>query len=1068
MRRLTIAFTSLLVALSGLSSISPANASTYDGYNGTISCSAGGSVLIEANVLSARRVWQSMIFDGEDYGYWSTEPSDCAGNLELPSGITSIGQEALSGSSLLTSVTIPQTVTSIGESAFTGSSITSIVIPQGVTSIGQGAFQSSSLTSISLPEGLTTIGGYAFYSARSLTSVNIPSTVTNIGYRAFAWNLELTSITVHSANANYASIDGVLYNKNLTTLLTYPAKKNATSFTIPSGVQQIGFAAFDHAKVLTSVTIPSSVTILGTYSFSGSGLQNVYFLGNAPSAQPDAFLEIPSGAKGYIVADATGFSPVGSNWNGLTITNTPAAPTPSNPRISSGALHTCTLVEGGVSCWGAGWWGQLGDGANSVRNIPVVAIPKDSGATSIGTGYSHSCATVNGGVKCWGENFRGKLGNGNSTDSNIPVIAIPEGSGATDVSAGGNQTCAVVAGGVKCWGEGIGNNPTVFIASGSGVTQVSVSAYHACAVIAGGVKCWGNNGYGQFGNGSLNETPTSTPVTSFVGVSGVTQVSAGVEQTCVVANGGLWCAGYNGAGQLGDGTTNLSALPVNSIQENSGVTSVALNLGNLVCATVAGGVKCWGQNWGGIGNGTTYSQTPVSVIATGSGVTGVSVSMKHGCAIASSFVRCWGNNEEGELGNGSFIASATPVTVRSSAAIPVTVNYSLEGGSGNPPMQSEVQSGSSFVVAGTPTRAAYTFLGWSDGVALFQSGSSYTVGDSAVTLTAVWSANTYSLSFNSNGGSAVSTIAFTLNESISAPPAPTRSGYTFAGWSATDGGSSVTFPYSPNVAENVTLHAAWTVSLYTVTYHYNSATSGNSSVFATYSPGRTAIRLPNPIRNGYYFGGWYVDSLLTTKIGDAGNGFSPTGNVASLDAYAKWVKKSFTRLIAPVVNGHPKVGFLLSTTITPMSSGVSYSYQWLRDGVPIESAVTRTYQVKLADLNTNIQFRVCGSKLWFDTTCLVSNSSVVTLGDFGRIPSVGLKWTSLKVGAVISGKAGSWDAGVALSYSWFRDGVAISNENQATYTVTEADRGHAISFRVLAQKPGYKNVTRTSVMKVIP
>jgi len=119
-------------------------------------------------------------------------------------------------------------------------------------------------------------------------------------------------------------------------------------------------------------------------------------------------------------------------------------------------------------------------------------------------------------------------------------------------------------------------------------------------------------------------------------------------------------------------------------------------------------------------------------------------------------------------------------------------------------------------------------------------------------------------------------------------------------------------------------------------------------------------------------------------------------------------------------------------------------------------------------LNTSIQFRVCGSKLWFDTTCLVSNSSVVTLGDFGRIPSVGLKWTSLKVGAVISGKAGSWDAGVALSYSWFRDGVAISNENQATYTVTEADRGHAISFRVLAQKPGYKNVTRTSVMKLIP
>jgi hypothetical protein len=79
-----------------------------------------------------------------------------------------------------------------------------------------------------------------------------------------------------------------------------------------------------------------------------------------------------------------------------------------------------------------------------------------------------------------------------------------------------------------------------------------------------------------------------------------------------------------------------------------------------------------------------------------------------------------------------------------------------------------------------------------------------------------------------------------------------------------------------------------------------------------------------------------------------------------------------------------------------------------------------------------------------------------------------LKWTSVKPGAVIESRSGTWDADVNLTYSWLRDGVEIANETAASYQVTEADRGHTIAFKVVAQKPGYNEVVRTSVAKLIP
>ena len=188
----------------------------------------------------------------------------------IPSSVTEIGDSAFGACSNLTSVTIPSSVTYIGEGAFYGcSSLTSVTIPSSVTIIDWGAFSDcSSLTSVTIPSSVTSIGESAFSSCSSLTSITIPSSVTSIGAVAFADCSSLTNITVDSRNPAYASIDGVLFDKRIRTLISYPVGKTARTYTIPSSVTEIGNGAFYGCSSLTSVTIPSSVTAIGAVAFA--------------------------------------------------------------------------------------------------------------------------------------------------------------------------------------------------------------------------------------------------------------------------------------------------------------------------------------------------------------------------------------------------------------------------------------------------------------------------------------------------------------------------------------------------------------------------------------------------------------------------------------------------------------------------------------------------------------------------------------------------------------------------------------------------------------------------------
>jgi hypothetical protein len=191
-------------------------------------------------------------------------------SVTMGNNITVIGggNGAFSNCTSLTSITIPDSVTSIGDNAFWGcTNLSSVTIGNSVTSIGRYAFGDCSFTSITIPDSVTSIGDGAFAYCSSLVRVTIPSNVTYIGGSAFLGCTKLTEINVDTGNANYSSETGVLYNKNKTSLIIYPAGKTNTSFIIPNSVTSIGDWAFWGCTNLSSVTIGNSVTSIGDGGF---------------------------------------------------------------------------------------------------------------------------------------------------------------------------------------------------------------------------------------------------------------------------------------------------------------------------------------------------------------------------------------------------------------------------------------------------------------------------------------------------------------------------------------------------------------------------------------------------------------------------------------------------------------------------------------------------------------------------------------------------------------------------------------------------------------------------------
>ena len=299
---------------------------------------------------------------------------------------------------------------------------------------------------------------------------------------------------------------------------------------------------------------------------------------------------------------------------------------------SASVVHTCALVNGGAWCWGDGGFGQLGDGGTSDAVTPQEVTGLTSGVTQITAGGAHTCVVVEGGAKCWGVGGLGQLGHnepGNEkANKSQPTRVMGLTSGVTQMSAGKRHTCAVVDGAVLCWGrdaldpENPRNNfPQQVHGLTSGVTQITAGGSYTCALVNGGAWCWGEGGNSQLGhNEPGNEDGGKSQPTQVMGLtSGVTQISAGNIHTCAVVNGGAWCWGEGGSGQLGhnegDGTADKPA-PTQVVGLTSGVTQITAG-GSHTCAVVNGQVWCWGAGTSGQLGNDAKENSPVPVPLSG-------------------------------------------------------------------------------------------------------------------------------------------------------------------------------------------------------------------------------------------------------------------------------------------------------------------------------------------------------------------------------------------------------------------------------------------------------------------
>ena len=378
--------------------------------------------------------------------------------------------------------------------------------------------------------------------------------------------------------------------------------------------------------------------------------------------------------------------------------------------MALGGDFGCLLTREQVYCWGAGDDGQLGDNLRSSSNRPqkIADMATSSAPAILAVGEDNACVGMaDGALWCWGVGRNGILSNEALRDSPRPIqIAIFNGSttAARAVAVGAHHACAIADdASMWCWGySGSGqvginvidepdSEPSTIIPtkiadhpSNAEVVDIAAGGYHTCAVYGDGrVSCWGYGEYGQLGtecafNGDGESNDCAEDVASpvilnyFDGTSAsktASSVDAGLFHTCVISvNGQLYCFGYGASGQLGNGLNYSYSLPQHVGYLRGSVLAVALGEDHSCALTIARRVFCFGDNeYGQLGNGSTASSVvPVEVDFSRydphPALAGVAVGKHHSCAWDEQGAWwCWGDNSSGQLGtHGAYALAVYP------------------------------------------------------------------------------------------------------------------------------------------------------------------------------------------------------------------------------------------------------------------------------------------------------------------------------------------------------------------------------------------------------------------------
>ncbi|HAB57822.1 MAG TPA: hypothetical protein DCE75_07190 [Acidimicrobiaceae bacterium] len=331
--------------------------------------------------------------------------------------------------------------------------------------------------------------------------------------------------------------------------------------------------------------------------------------------------------------------------------------------LTAGSSHACAVLDdASVKCWGRhtngslglGDTGNWGDGAGEMgNNLPAVDLGSGRTATAIAAGYYNTCALLDdASVKCWGQNQYGQLGLGDTDDR----------------------------------GDGFGlmgdNLPAVDLGSGRTATAITANSSHFCALLDdASIKCWGRNATGQLGLGDTNdrgdgadEMGENLPAVDLGSGRTATAITAGSAHFCALLDdASMKCWGQNQFGQLGQGDTLSRGDTADEMGDNlpavdlgSGRTATAITAdGNVTCALLDdASVKCWGRNnEGQLGQGDQLRRGDIAgqmgdnlpAVDLGSGRTAIVItagSMFTCALLDDASVKCWGYNDEGQLGLG--------------------------------------------------------------------------------------------------------------------------------------------------------------------------------------------------------------------------------------------------------------------------------------------------------------------------------------------------------------------------------------------------------------------------------
>ncbi|MGM7774737.1 DUF6531 domain-containing protein [Arthrobacter sp. KNU-44] len=366
---------------------------------------------------------------------------------------------------------------------------------------------------------------------------------------------------------------------------------------------------------------------------------------------------------------------------------------PPNRTLPDALKTTDDAGDGGVGMagWGANFSGELGRGAAAVTvDRPAPAGSGDLEGASISLVSSNSggdtnCAVKTGELYCWGDGWSGQLGNGTRFQSSVTPVKVDmtgvmAGTTITKVVTGPDSVCAIASGKAFCWGNQwvTGGDDysavpvaidTTGVLAGKTVTDIAILDYGACVIADGKPYCWGQEFSGELGNGQdyvYEQFPVAVDVSGVLAGKDVTKLSARRGTVCAIAAGEAYCWGDNSAGQLGNGTTTSSNVPVSVGGALTGMTVTGVSVGEGgPCAIANERAFCWGWGLDGtLGTGVGYwypnhpfplqETLPVAVdtsgVLAGKAVTQISTGFDYSCALAEGKPYCWGTNRNSNLG----------------------------------------------------------------------------------------------------------------------------------------------------------------------------------------------------------------------------------------------------------------------------------------------------------------------------------------------------------------------------------------------------------------------------------